>query len=163
MRTTVVLAIVLGSSFAVLAVTRSSKPAVASKAPVASPAEPMLTLAKPEPRRAMPDAYETWRAAHEENGGDKNVDVVLRWHKALSSQTTAARGMAHLDLIEGSVSVELEGLKELGAVDVWFVDNVEGPGRSVKPEPGDRFLYVGFYGSGAPRKVVLCHFGRSSA
>src|SRR5260370_571168 len=88
MRTTVVLAIVLGSGFAVLAVTRSSKPAVASKAPVASPAEPMLTLAKPDPRRAMPYAYETSRAAHEENVGDTNVDWDVRCDKTASRSET---------------------------------------------------------------------------
>jgi hypothetical protein len=106
----------------------------------------------------MPDAYERWRAAHVENGGDSNVDVVLRWHKALSSETTTARGMAHLDLIDGSVSVELEGLNDLGAADVWFVDNVEGAARSVRPEPGDRFLYAGAVESDAAGKGVLRKF-----
>jgi hypothetical protein len=88
-------------------------------------------------------AYEKWRADHEANGGDSNVNLALRWHSALSSQRTTARGTAHLDLIEGSASVELEGLEELGTVDVWLVDNQDGDGRSVKPEGGDHFLYVG--------------------
>ncbi len=151
MRTIVVVACVLVSTFAVFALANSLK------APVAS-LEALPPHGGAERPREVSDAYERWRAAHEENGGDRNVDVVLRWHKALSSEATAARGMAHLDLVEGSVSVELEGLKQLGAVDIWFVDNVEGPGRSLRPEPGDRFLYAGALESDAAGKGTLSKF-----
>lgn len=91
----------------------------------------------------LPAAYARWRAEHEQNGGDSNLNLALRWHGALSSEHTTAEGTAHLDLIKGSISVDLHGLGEVGAVDVWLVDNQDGDGRSVKPEEGDRFLYVG--------------------
>jgi hypothetical protein len=103
-------------------------------------------------------AYEKWRADHEANGGDSNVNLALRWHSALSSQRTTARGTAHLDLIEGSASIELEGLGELGAVDVWLVDNQDGDGRSVKPEGGDHFLYVGAIEPDAAGRGTLSKF-----
>jgi hypothetical protein len=117
--------------------------ATTSRAPEAAHDAPVESTSEAKPSSKVFDAYEKWRAAHDENGGDRNVELALRWHKALSRGSTAARGTARLDLIEGRVSVDLEGLTELGAVDVWFVHNVDGEGRSVKPEPGDRFLYAG--------------------
>src|SRR5437773_12304789 len=55
----------------------------------------------------------------------------------------ASRWRSPLDLIRGSVSVEVQGLDTQTGWQVWLVDNVPGPARSVAPEPGDKTLYVG--------------------
>ena len=88
-------------------------------------------------------AYTEWAAAHESSGADQNVAVALRWSKGLSVEFTRATGEAKLDLIRGSVAVEVRGLDPDTAWEVWLVDNVPGPGRSVAPESGDKTVYVG--------------------
>ncbi len=88
-------------------------------------------------------AYSNWEARHELNGGDRNVVLALGWSKALSAEFTNAKGQATLDLIGASVSVEVRGLPEQGAWEVWLVDNRPGPGHSVMPEPGDAMVRVG--------------------
>jgi hypothetical protein len=144
--------VVAGAIFAVGALVSMSKaPEGLHDAPAGAPSESTSSS-------KVADAYEKWRAAHEENGGDRNVELALRWHKALSREPTIARGTARLDLVEGRITVDLEGLTELGAVDVWFVHNVEGEGRSVKPEPGDRFLYAGAMQSDASGRGALNSF-----
>jgi hypothetical protein len=54
-----------------------------------------------------------------------------------------ARGQAFLDLVGGTISVEVSGFPEEQALDVWLIDNRPGPGRSVKPEPGDAMVRLG--------------------
>lgn len=86
--------------------------------------------------------YERWAADHEARGGDRNVNLALRWSKGLSVEFSNATGQARLDLVAGSVLVEVRGLQGPGW-EVWLVDNQPGPGRSVAPEPGDKLIHVG--------------------
>jgi cytochrome c peroxidase len=88
-------------------------------------------------------AYTRWAADHEAQGGDRHVTFALGWSKGLSAEFTEAVGLARLDLIGGSISVEVRGLPETIPSEVWLVDNQPGAGRSVKPEPGDKTLFVG--------------------
>jgi hypothetical protein len=88
-------------------------------------------------------AYRQWVAAHDASGGDHNVALALRWSKGLSVDFSRATGEARLDLIRGSVAVEVRGLDEATEWTVWLVDNVPGPGRSVVPESGDKILLAG--------------------
>ncbi|HET6204602.1 MAG TPA: hypothetical protein VFI25_17555 [Planctomycetota bacterium] len=87
-------------------------------------------------------AFEKWTVAHERRGGDRNVVIGLGWSKAFSNEYTRASGKARLDLLGGSVSVEIRGLPE-GVSEVWLVDNIDRPGDSCAPEPGDAFVRVG--------------------
>ncbi len=86
-------------------------------------------------------AYGRWKAAR--SGAQSDVVLPLTYSKGLSAKFTKARGKASLDLIGGSVSVEVSGLPDRGAYDVWLIDNHPGPARSVKPEPGDARVRVG--------------------
>ncbi len=86
--------------------------------------------------------YRQWKSSHEASGGDRNVSLALRWSRGLSTEYSKATGQAHLDLIEGRVRVEVQGLEGPGW-EVWLVDNEPGLGRSVAPEPGDRLIRVG--------------------
>ncbi|HEU4508257.1 MAG TPA: hypothetical protein VFR78_08475 [Pyrinomonadaceae bacterium] len=98
-------------------------------------------------RTGMTDAdylladYKVWEAKYLENGGDRNVVMSLGWFKGLSTEKTNASGQIKLNLLDGIVSVEAEGLSRKESWDVWLVDN--GPGSSVTPDANDTMVHVG--------------------
>ena len=71
------------------------------------PAGPETTAGDPE---QVLQAYRAWAAAHEQAGGDRQVEVALGWSKALSRVRSEATGRAELDLVSGRVRVEVDGL-----------------------------------------------------
>lgn len=91
----------------------------------------------------LEQAYQKWKATIVRAGGDRTLILALGYTKGLSARFTSANGRATIDLVDGGVSVHVTGLPEREAFDVWLVDNRSGPGRSVKPEPGDRMLRLG--------------------
>jgi cytochrome c peroxidase len=93
--------------------------------------------------RTFEAAYARWRAEAERSGQQTKLVLALGQFKGLSSETTKARGSAVLDLFEGTLSVVVTGLPEHEGFDVWLVHNQSGPGRSVKPELGDRMIRAG--------------------
>jgi len=101
--------------------------------------------------------YVGWQKRYLARGGDRNVDVPVAWMDAFSTEPSAARGRVHLDLIGGAVRAEVRGLDGQPA-DLWLVDNQDGPGRTARPEPGDRMIHVGSLqtqdGSGAVSTMV---------
>ena len=86
--------------------------------------------------------YAGWQRSYLARGGDGKVEIPIAWTDSLSTERSAARGRVELDLIDGAVRAEVRGLAGQPA-DLWLVDNVDGPGRSVRPEPGDRMIHVG--------------------
>ncbi len=86
--------------------------------------------------------YLGWQKRYLARGGDRNVDVPVAWARALSTEPSQARGRVHLDLIGGTVRAEVRGLDGQPA-DLWLVDNREGPGMTVRPQPGDRMIKLG--------------------
>jgi len=88
-------------------------------------------------------AYEQWKGTAEKSGADRNLVLPLGYSKALSFKFTNAHGIARIDLINGSISVEVSGLSDKEAFDVWLVDNESAPKDSVKPEPWDKMVRVG--------------------
>jgi hypothetical protein len=60
-------------------------------------------------------AYNNWREAYEQSGGDRYLVLALGWSKGLSAGFTTAKGQAKFDLIDKSVSIEVEGLPEESA------------------------------------------------
>jgi mono/diheme cytochrome c family protein len=85
--------------------------------------------------------YLGWQKGHLARGGDRDAEIHVSWTDSLSTEPSPASGRVRLDLIAGSVRAEVRGLT--GPVDLWLVDNQEGPGRTVRPEPGDRMIRVG--------------------
>jgi hypothetical protein len=85
--------------------------------------------------------YKAWEAKYVENGGDRNVVLSMGWLKGLSTEKTKAAGQVTLNLIDGIVSVEAEGLSRKESWDFWLIDN--GPGSSVTPDAGDAMVHVG--------------------
>lgn len=88
-------------------------------------------------------AYEQWKGMAKKSGADRNLVLPLGYSKALSFKFTNAHGTAKVDLINGSISVEVSGLPDKEAFDVWLVDNKSTPKDSVKPEPWDKMVRVG--------------------
>ena len=86
--------------------------------------------------------YLGWQKGYLARGGDRNIEIPVAWTDSLSTEPSKAHGRVHLDLIDGVVRAEVRGLKGRPA-DLWLVDNQEGPGRTVQPEPGDRMIPIG--------------------
>jgi cytochrome c peroxidase len=93
--------------------------------------------------RTIEAAYARWKADAERNGQKTKLVLSLGYFKGLSTEFSKAVGKAAIDLADGSLSVEVAGLPERRGFDVWLVHNRPGPGRSVKPEPGDRMIRAG--------------------
>jgi hypothetical protein len=87
--------------------------------------------------------YKKWEIAYQSNGGNESLSLVLGWSKAMSTEFTEATGTAKIDLVNGSLIIEVFEFYRDGVSDVWLVDNQPGSGRSVMPETGDRMEYVG--------------------
>ena len=85
--------------------------------------------------------YKAWEAKYVENGGDRNVVMSMGYVKGLSTEKMNAAGQVTLNLIDGIVSVEAEGLSKGEAWDLWLIDN--GPGSSVTPDAEDAMVRVG--------------------
>lgn len=69
--------------------------------------------------------------------------LTMLWTRGLSSEFSKAKGIAQLNLEKGTVSVRIKGLDDPEITDVWLVDNLPGPGRSIIPEQGDNMIKVG--------------------
>ena len=85
--------------------------------------------------------YKAWEAEYVKNGGDKNMVLAMGWFKGLSTGSTRASGVARLNLVDGVVSVEINGLSKEERWDLWLIDSVAG--RSIMPEPDDSMLRLG--------------------
>lgn len=123
-------------------------------APAARATDPLRSLLAGQ--SGLAKVYDHWAVSHARAGGDRSVVVRLGHADGLSTRPTRARGQALLDLVEGSVRVEVEGLD--GPADAWLIDDQEGPGRSMLPEPGDHMVRVGRLAGGA-RSVTYADLG----
>lgn len=86
-------------------------------------------------------AYKAWEETYVKAGGDRNLVVPMGWFKGLATGETAAYGKAKLNLVEGLVSVEANGLAQNEAWDFWLVDN--GRGSNVTPDAEDQMVRIG--------------------
>jgi hypothetical protein len=88
-------------------------------------------------------SYETWAAGFEKNGGERNILLPMNSSQGTSTEQPGASGLAKLNLIDKTVSVEVRGVPETEELDFWLVDNKTGQGRTILPEPGDVMVRVG--------------------
>lgn len=91
----------------------------------------------------LTENYKAWLEEYEKNGGDRNMTMQLGAFGGVSDDFTTAQGFAHLDLIDGKVSVEVKGLPKTESHDVWLVDNTSGTANGILPEEGDAMIRVG--------------------
>ncbi|MDX1401854.1 MAG: hypothetical protein R3245_08030, partial [Kiloniellales bacterium] len=88
-------------------------------------------------------AFTKWASDYEAEGGKQILKLPLGYSKGLSERFTDATGRAEFDIASGAVSITVKGLTEARALEAWIVDNRPGPGRSVRPETGDRTHSLG--------------------
>jgi hypothetical protein len=84
--------------------------------------------------------YKAWEEEYVKNGGDRNQVMAMGWFKGLSTGASRASGIARLNLIEGVVSVEIDGLAKDENWDLWMIDSAAG---SIMPEPADNMRRLG--------------------
>ncbi len=84
--------------------------------------------------------YKQWEAQYVKDGGDRNVVMAMGWFKGLSTEETYAKGVTRLNLVDGTLSVEVTGLANPEGFDFWLIDDLVG---SAAPEPGDKLVRVG--------------------
>ncbi len=105
---------------------------------------PQVSLAGAEADQALSksadSAYDSWKKWYERVGGDRQSSVSLGPIRGISP-STGIRGSVSLNLIDGTVSASLRRLDS--PVDLWLIDNQEGPGKSFLPEEGDRMVLLG--------------------
>ena len=87
--------------------------------------------------------YKVWAAEYERNGGERNLIVPMSANKGVSTEQAAAYGMATLNLIDQTVSVEVRGFADTDKLDFWLIDNRSGADRTLAPETGDAMARVG--------------------
>ena len=87
--------------------------------------------------------YESWKSKLRSQGDDGKLVLSLTPIRGLSKKLLPARGGSSLNLFDGNLDVVVDGLPPGELFDVWLIDNLPGPGRSVKPERGDKMLRVG--------------------
>lgn len=118
----------------------SSGPPVELSGDIPKPVDPLRALVSQE--STLEEFYREWQEHYLAAGGDSNIEIDLAWTEGLSTERSTARGRVGLDLVAGMVRAEVKGLAGRPA-DLWLVDNQDGPGRTVQPEPGDRMLRLG--------------------
>ncbi len=84
--------------------------------------------------------YKAWEAEYEKNGGDRNVVMSVGWFKGLSTGESRASGVARLNLVDGVVSVDIDGLSKDEVWDLWMIDSAAG---SILPEANDTMRRLG--------------------
>ncbi len=84
--------------------------------------------------------YKAWEAEYVKNGGDRNMALAMGWFKGLSTGQSRASGVARLNLVDGVVSVEINGLSKEEGWDLWLIDSAAG---SIMPESNDAMLRLG--------------------
>ena len=57
------------------------------------------------------------------NGGDKNMVLAMGWFKGLSTGHSYASGLAKFNLVDGTVTLAIDGLPKEEGWDVWMVDS----------------------------------------
>jgi cytochrome c peroxidase len=85
--------------------------------------------------------YKDWETQYEKDGGDRNMVLAMGWFKGLSTGHSYASGLAKFNLVDGTVTVAINGLPKDEGWDVWMVDSA--PGRSIGLENDDNMLRIG--------------------
>lgn len=90
-------------------------------------------------------SYNRWEADYKKNQGFlEGPSIGLTWNKGLSSEYSHAKGLANINLKNGSVTVSIIGDVDDTVSDVWLVDNISSQkGSSVQPEINDHIIHVG--------------------
>lgn len=87
--------------------------------------------------------YKDWAAKFEQAGGERNLILPMGSSRLTATEPASASGVAKLNLVDKTVSVEVRGFPETAALDFWLIDNASTAGGTVLPEEGDALVRVG--------------------
>ncbi|MEW5800686.1 MAG: hypothetical protein AB1847_01145 [bacterium] len=73
--------------------------------------------------------YNRWKVLWSQAVGEQNLILSLTYVKGQSAKFTRARGQAVINLVDGSVQVEVSGLPGKGTYDVWMLGRHSGTGH----------------------------------
>lgn len=104
--------------------------------------------------------YKAWETEYLKTGGDQNMVLAMGWFKGLSTGYTYASGTARFNLVDGDVSVAINGLAKDEAWDVWLVDSA--PGRSIGLESDDQMLRLGSLKHEDKVAGLVAHLGKEA-
>jgi cytochrome c peroxidase len=138
--------IVLAAAVAIAGCSASASPndGASREEQVASTSEAVTT------EDGLAEAYATFKQDFVNFGFDQRFIMGFGFHPALSTeeiltQGHTPRGSATLSFADQRVTAFLLDTPPNLKLDLWFVKNVAGSGRTVKPETGDQFLKVGTF------------------
>ncbi|HXQ35391.1 MAG TPA: hypothetical protein VN843_15340, partial [Anaerolineales bacterium] len=104
--------------------------------------------------------YEAWEAEYLKKGGDQNMTLAMGWFKGLSTDNSYASGIARFNLVDGDVSVSINGLSKDEGWDVWMVDSASG--RSIALENDDQMLRLGSLTHEGKAANLVAHLGKDA-
>lgn len=87
--------------------------------------------------------YRAWATDFEHKGGERNIVLPMSSSRVTMSKQASVYGLAKLNLVDKTVSVEVRGFPETEALDFWLVDNASASGGTVLPEEADALVHVG--------------------
>jgi cytochrome c peroxidase len=107
----------------------------------------------------LADAYTAFKNEFVGDGFDQVFPIGYGLSEALVTEKFsghAPKGKAQIDFAQRRITATLDDLPSSGNFDLWFVKNVAGSGRTVKPETGDEFTKIGtFARSGSSASLNL--------
>lgn len=103
----------------------------------------------------LADAFATFKQTFVQFGFDRNFSIGYAFHPGLSSEKINGpagqpKGSATINFEAQTISATISSVPAGGAFDLWFVKNVAGSGRTVRPETGDQFFKVGSFAAPGP-------------
>src|SRR5260221_7810711 len=98
----------------------------------------------------LSQAFATFKQDFIAAGFDQRFSIGFGFHPGLSTEKLSfegatLNGVAALDFNEKTILGVIVSAPATLKLDLWFVKNVAGSGRTVKPETGDQLLKVGSF------------------
>jgi hypothetical protein len=128
----------------------------------AVPDEPELASAEQalSVEDGLAEAYAFFRENFTLVGFDRLYRIGAGVHPGMSTEIVKVGGLPGsakilLDFRTGRVNATLSNVPMLRAFDLWFVKNVERPGKNVWPDGGDIFLKVGTFAASSSTQQSL--------
>ncbi len=98
-------------------------------------------------------------------GMNSSFPIGAGYHPGLSTEhivlanTPPAGAKIQLQFSTQTVFANLSGVDPAQAFDLWFVKNVSGSGRTIKPETGDQMLKIGTFATGTGTRSLSVNVG----
>lgn len=116
---------------------------------------PVSVVGNPE---VVQQAYENFRRDRMARADGAIIEIGLGFWKGLMPKRTDISGTVAFDLKAATASITLQGGSQ-DALEVWAVENVEGPGRSISPDSGDRMIRLASIQPGEVTRVRTVSLG----